>query len=346
MSMKKLFSYRMACILALLIIVLAACGEKSQEDVVAQLQKNVEDMSGYKAVAEMSMNTGQEEQKFNIDVWYKEGDYYRVALENGSEQNESQIILKNDDGVFVLTPALDKSFKFQTEWPDNSSQPYLYQSLINDVMKDSEAQFETTDTHYIFRTKTNYQSNSNLPFQEIHFDKKSYVPTMVRVLDKDNNALVEVSFSNFDMDPAFEDDDFSMEKNMGSRDADTTTSAEAEGDDAETEELAVYYPLYTAGSEVLEKREVTMDNGKRVILTYDGEKNFTLVEERNQTAPVSATPQEVQGEIVNLGHAIAALSSNAIEWSYNGVDFKLASDELTQEEMIQVAQSVQGQAAK
>ena len=109
--MKKLFSYRMACILALLIIVLAACGEKSQEDVVAQLQKNVEDMSGYKAVAEMSMNTGQEEQKFNIDVWYKEGDYYRVALENGSEQNESQIILKNDDGVFVLTPALDKSFK-------------------------------------------------------------------------------------------------------------------------------------------------------------------------------------------------------------------------------------------
>lgn len=345
MSMKKIFTYRMALVLALLIIVLAACGEKSQEDVLSQLQKNVEDMSGYKAVAEMSMNTGQEEQKFNIDVWYKEGDNYRVALENSVEQNERQIILKNDDGVFVLTPALDKSFKFQTEWPESSSQPYLYQSLVNDVMKDSEAVFETTDTHYVFRTKTNYQSNSNLPFQEIYFDKKSYVPTMVRVLDKDNNALVEVSFSSFDMDPAFEDDDFSMEKNMASN-ADATTSAEVQRDDTETEELAVYYPLYTAGSEVLEKKEVTLDDGERVILTYDGEKNFTLVEERNHTAPALSTPQEVQGEIVNLGHTIAALSSNTIEWSYNGVDFKLASDELTQEEMIQVAQSVQGQEAK
>ncbi|WP_339229855.1 outer membrane lipoprotein carrier protein LolA [Oceanobacillus sp. FSL K6-2867] len=344
--MKKIFKYRMALVLALLIIVLAACGEKSQEDVVGQLQKNVEDMSGYKAVAEMSMNTGQEEQKFNIDVWHKKDDYYRVALENNGERNESQIILKNDDGVFVLTPALDKSFKFQTEWPESSSQPYLYQSLVNDVIKDPEAAFESTDTHYVFRTKTNYQSNSNLPFQEIYFDKKSYVPTMVRVLDKDNNALVEVSFSNFDMDPAFEDDDFSMEKNMASKDADAATSAEVEGEDAETDELAVYYPLFTAGSDVLEKKEVTLDNGKRVILTYDGEKNFTLVEERNNTAPALSTPQEVQGEIVNLGHTIAALSSNTIEWSYNGVEFKLASDELTQEEMIQVAQSVQGQEAK
>src|SRR5699024_3232046 len=97
---------------------------------------------------------------------------------NDEDEKSSQIILKNKDGVFVLTPSLNKSFKFQSEWPDNSSQPYLYQSLINDIIKDSEATFEVTDAHYIFYIKTNYQSNNNLPFQEIYLDKKSYTPVL------------------------------------------------------------------------------------------------------------------------------------------------------------------------
>ncbi|WP_067730262.1 LolA family protein [Oceanobacillus damuensis] len=343
--MKKIYAYRVAFVLALLIVLLAACGEKSQEDVIAKLEENLEDMTGYKTKAEMSMNTGQEEQKFNIEVWYKQEDFYRVSLENSLDQKESQIILKNEDGVFVLTPALDKSFKFQTEWPDNSSQPYLYQSLINDVLKDTEAAFESTENHYVFKTKTNYQSNNNLPYQEIYFDKNSYTPAVVKVLDKDQNALVEVNFSNFEMDPAFNEDDFTMEKNMTSSETgDEEASAQAE--ESDVEDLTVLYPSYTAGAEILEKKEVELENGKRVILTFEGDKNFTLVEERNHTSPVLSSPQEVNGDIVNLGHTIAALSQNTIEWSYNGIDFTLASDELTREEMIQIAESVQGQVAK
>jgi len=341
-----MYAYRLAFVLVLLILFLAACGEKSKEDVTAKLQENLEEMTGYKAKAEMMMNTGQEEQTFNIDVWYKQDNLYRVALDNGLERNESQIILKNEDGVFVLTPALDKSFKFQTEWPENSSQPYLYQSLVKDVLKDTEAEFESNETHYIFKTKTNYQSNNNLPYQEIHFDKKTYTPSKIRVLDKDQNALVEVNFASFEMDPSFADDDFTMEKNMESSSAEEETAAQANPQSEETEELAVFFPTYTAGAEVKEKKEVDLENGKRVILTFEGEKNFTLVEERKDTEAVLTSPQQVNGDIVNLGSTIAGLSENTMEWSYNGVDFTLASDELTKEEMIQVAQSVQGQEVK
>ncbi|WP_010651750.1 LolA family protein [Oceanobacillus massiliensis] len=343
--MKKLYAYRVAFILALMVILMAACGEKSQEDVIAKLEKNTEEMTGYKAKAEMSMNTGQEEQKFNIEIWYKQGDFYRVTLENNLEEQESQIILKNEDGVFVLTPALDKSFKFQTEWPENSSQPYLYQSLVKDVLKDTEAAFNSSENDYVFKTKTNYQSNNNLPFQEIHFDKSTYTPSLVKVLDKDQNGLVEVNFKSFEMDPAFEDDDFTMEKNMqGSKTDDETASAQVQS--TESEDLTVLYPVFTAGAEIQEKKEMEMENGTRVMMTFEGEKNFTLIEERNHTAPAMSTPQEVIGDIVNLGYTVAAMSENTMEWTYNGVDFTLASNELTREEMIQVAQSVQGQEAK
>src|SRR5690625_5129680 len=115
--MKNNRRVRDAVILSLTLF-LAACGEKSKESVVAKLDEKVEAMDGYKAKAEMKMSTGQEEQKYEIDIWYKQKDFYRVSLANDQDEKESQIIIKDEDGVFVLTPALSKSFKFQTDWPD------------------------------------------------------------------------------------------------------------------------------------------------------------------------------------------------------------------------------------
>ncbi|SFB38842.1 Outer membrane lipoprotein-sorting protein [Lentibacillus halodurans] len=340
--MKKMFGIWVVVVFGF-IFILSACGEQSQEDVVEKLESNLESMNGYKARAEMTMNTGQEDQKYSIDVWHKKKDFYRVELSNNQDEEGSQIILKNEDGVFVLSPALNKSFKFQEEWPENGSQPYLYQSLVNDILKDNEAEFDISEDHYIFETKTNYQSNNNLPYQEVYFDKKSYTPVMVKVLDKDRNALVQVNFSEYNTDPTFEDDDFTMEKNMNSESADTSVSSDAE---AETDTFSVVYPQNMKGSELVEETQLDTANGERVIMTFSGDKSFTLVEEKQEVVQTLSSPQMVDGEIVNLGHAIGALSDNTIEWTNNGMNFILASEELTREELIEVAQSVQGKEVK
>lgn len=338
MSMKKNVIWIM--IVFGIMSLLAACGEKSQESVTTDLEENIDKMDGYKTKAEMVMHTGQEEQKYGIDIWHKKDDFYRVALNNNSDEKEGQVILKNEDGVFVLTPSLNKSFKFQTEWPDNSSQPYLYQSLVKDVLNDDEAEFESTEDHYMFKTKTNYQSNNNLPYQEIYFDKKELTPVLVKVLDVDQKPVVEVKFASFEMNPKFNEDDFKIkEEDMTSTDSDMAVSGEA------ASEFPVVFPLDTAGSELTEKKEVSLENGQRVILTFSGEKNFTLVQETAEVVETFA-PEEVNGDIVNLGHSLGILTDTGIEWSSNGVDFLLASDELTKEELIEVAQSVQGREVK
>lgn len=344
MSMRKHSNFVVLIVLGVM-LVLAACGEKSKEDVVTKLEKNLESMDGYKAKAEMTMNTGQEEQMYGIDVWHKQDDFYRVSLSNDEDDKGSQVILKNKEGVFVLTPSLNKSFKFQTDWPENSSQPYLYQSLVNDIKADHEAEFQVTDSHYVFHTKTNYQSNNNLPYQEIYFDKKEYTPTLVKVLDRDKKALVEVKFTQFAMDPTFGENDFSVDKDMIEEDEGKEEDVAASGEEQE-DPLAVIFPLNTVGAELAEKKEVSLDNGERVILTFTGEKNFTLVQEKLNVVPTASHPQEAEGDLVNLGFAIAALAENKIEWTYDGVDFMLASEELTKEELIEVAQSVQGKEAK
>lgn len=61
--------------------------------------------------------------------------------------------------VFVLTPSLNKSFRFQSDWPNNSSQVYLFESLVKDVQNDSDAVFTAKEKKYVFETKTNYQHN-------------------------------------------------------------------------------------------------------------------------------------------------------------------------------------------
>ncbi len=326
-----------------MIVFIAACGEKSKEDVLESLGTKVDEMSGYKAQAKMTLKTGEEVQNYEIDVWHKKDDFYRVKLNNPNSEKGNQIILRNSEGVFVLTPALNKSFKFQSEWPNNTSQPYLYASLINDVLKDTEGKYKETEKHYVFTTKTNYQSNKNLPYQDVTFDKKTLKPVMVTVYDKDYNALVEINFSSFEFDPEFAKDDFDTQKNLTSSIAEVPAMAGMEDED-----LTVLYPTeLPEGTSLMEKEEVQTENGTRVILTFGGDKSFTLVEEKYNTFPTSLTePVAVQGDPVNLGFTVSAMTDKTVEWHQNNMRFYLASEELTKEEMIQVASSVNGKEMK
>lgn len=323
---------------------LAACGKKSDTDVIKKMEKTLNDLTDYQAEAEMSMNTGQEEQVYEVSIWHKKEDFYRIALKNPVNEKAGQIILKNDDGVFVLTPTLNKSYKFQTDWPENSSQPYLFESLLKDILEDEAVEFQETDTHYVFKTKTNYRSNQNLPYQEVYIDKKMFTPTHVNVLDTDQKAVVQVKFTEFTLNNNLVAEDFSLEENKQAEQIDEETLA---SDELETEDpLAVFFPLFTAGAELDEMKEISLENGERVIMTFTGDKSFTLVQEKQHTLPTMGYAEEVAGDVVDLGFAIGALANNKLEWVYEGTEFLLASEDLTRNELIEVARSMQGRATK
>ncbi|UOQ49129.1 outer membrane lipoprotein carrier protein LolA [Gracilibacillus caseinilyticus] len=332
--MKKYTSIIMGIIL---LIVLSACGDKSKDDVVEKLESMAENMSAYQSQSMMTLKTGKEDQVYRVDVTHKKKDFYRVLLKNENDEESSQIILRNDDGVFVLTPALNKSFKFQSEWPANNSQPYLFQSLIQDLVDDSEATFTATDNYYVFETKTSYESNSNLPYQTIYFDKKTYAPVLVEVLDRDKNTLVEVEFTSFELDPELPDNTFDMETNMTSSIFGVPVMAQEDM----PKQLSVLYPSANMGSELVEENQMDLENGKRVILSYQGEKNYTIIQETVDVMPTSAaSPESVNGEPVDLGFTVGAQTNSSLEWHYQGVNYYLASEQLTKEEMQEVASSM------
>jgi hypothetical protein len=118
----------------------------------------------------------------------------------------------------------------------------------------------------------------------------------------------------------------------------------AEGGD---EAFAVMYPTTELkGTKLIEEKEVTLEDGKRVVLTYGGKKSFTLVQEKVKAKTASVNPTNVEGDLVDLGMTIGAVSDHSISWSRNGVDYMIASKNLTRNEMIELAASVQGDSVK
>ncbi|MEI7027290.1 outer membrane lipoprotein-sorting protein [Paenibacillus sp. y28] len=194
--------------------VLAGCGKKSADDVVNALDGVVGKMESYSAVGRMTLQTGQEPQEYGVEVWYQKPHYYRIALT--SEQKDiTQIVLRNDDGVFVLTPHLNKMFRFQSDWPENSGQVYLYQSLVQSILLDSERQFTVDQDKYVFDVAANYQ-HGMLARQKIWLDRKTYAPSHVEVSDDQAQVVVKVDFTDFQFGRKFDQDSFDMERNMTS----------------------------------------------------------------------------------------------------------------------------------
>ncbi|MGN7381606.1 MULTISPECIES: outer membrane lipoprotein-sorting protein [Paenibacillus] len=202
----------MAAIVLAIAVILSGCGAKDAGAVVKELNEVVSKMESYQGVGRMTLHTGQVPQEYQVEVWFKKPHYYRISLTN-DKKDITQIVLRNDEGVYVLTPHLNKSFRFQSNWPDNQGQAYLFQSIADSILTDKDRQFTAEENAYVFDVLANYQ-NASLVRQKIWLDKKTLQPQNVQVTDAGNNVMVSMEFSHFEFNKQFDKDSFDMQRNM------------------------------------------------------------------------------------------------------------------------------------
>ena len=145
-----------------------------------------------------------------INVDYMEPNFYKVRLQNKANNNV-QVILKNTDGVFVITPALNKQFQFNSDWPLNSSHAYLFQSIVKDITNDTEASFTTDEHSYTITSKVNTKTNAKLKTQKTTFDKKTNAPISTVIYDSTQTPIITVDFKSFKTDKNLKTSDFSAD---------------------------------------------------------------------------------------------------------------------------------------
>ncbi len=319
------------------------CGQMDEGDVVKDIEKALGSLESYKAVGTMKIMSENSPQVYSVEVWYKQPHYYRIALNNVNSQ-VTQIVLRNDDGVFVLDPALNKSYRFQSDWPENNGAVYLFQSLADSIIKDSERIFSSEEDLYLFEVKANYQ-NQTLSKQRVWFDEDVH-PVKVEVYDPNETQLVEMIYTEFEFNASFDEDAFDMERNLTGWSLDSLPVMENAD---ESESFGVIEPSYLPNGVVKSTPKfVEQEDGKAVVIKYSGEYNFTLVETMPKAISASA-PELSKTEIVDLGYGIGVLTelteTKRLSWIYDGVEFQLTGDMPT-DEMVQIAKSVFGQSGK
>lgn len=174
--------------------------------------------------------------------------------------------------------------------------------------------------------------------QQVSFDKKSLAPKKVQVMDSDKNILVLVEFGKTNFDPSFGKGAFDVKKNMTAGQLEVPVMADAQGS-----EFTVKYPTAELqGVANVGDKLIVSKSGDKQILTYEGEgKSFTLIEEKAKVIKEAASIVEV-GEPVDLGFTIGSMTDTTVSWTYEGVNFMLASTSLSMDEMLMVARSVEG----
>ena len=324
---------KISLLLLLSLLVVTGCSKNSEQNVLKNMSKDINNSKGYILTGKLEVVNNDDTYNYQVISAYKKGDYYRISLKNTANDHE-QIILKNDEGVYVLTPSLKKSFKFQSDWPYNNSQVYLLQSIIQDIENDNKATMEKDKNNYIFTSTVNYPNNRNLIKQKVTVDNKLTVKK-VEVLNDNDIPKITLNVKSVDKSPKFGKNYFEIEDIMSTfEDTDTKDTKQTSSIDD------IIYPLVVPeGTKLKSEEKLTKTGGERVILTFEGEKPFLLVEETaKQEDELTIIP--TIGEPYMFMDTIGALSDNSLTWSSGNMEYYLVSDVMNQEELVEIASSI------
>ena len=226
MKLKKIIGLTLA-----ILLLVTGCGEKSGEDVVKSVSDKVSESSSYNLKGNMEIYTNEETFTYSIEVDFLKDNFYKVKMVNQTNNHE-QIILRNSDAVYVITPSLNKSFKFQSEWPENSSQAYILASILSDINNDSSKTIEEVDGSYVVKSVVNYPNNPDLAYQKTTMDKDGNLKKNEIYNDKDELKM-KVTFTSIDYKASLKEEDFVLEQYITEDTEENTDGKEQTNTDTE-----------------------------------------------------------------------------------------------------------------
>ena len=303
-------------ILMLGLFFLSGCGKVKETDAINNFEKKINEAKSYYLEGKLDIVNNEDVYTYDVKVSYMENDNYKVDLVN-TVNSHQQIILRNNEGVYVISPKINKSFKFQSDWPYNNSQVYLLKPILDDIKNDDSKSFEKVDDGYKIVVGANYPNNPKLTHEEIYLDKDGNISKVV-VLDKDGNSEITMSFNKIDYGKKFDDNYFDLrtiidvEEENNNVNNDNTNSEEKTKETSTIEDII--YPMYLPTNTYLTNTEkVNKDNGERLILTFDGDNPFMLIEE-TATYEKEHLIVPTYGDLELMASTVAIVNENSVNW--------------------------------
>lgn len=263
---------------------------------------------------------------------YKSPDLIKITLTKVNT-DDSQVIIKNKDGVFVLVPSINKNFKIKSDWPNNGSYPYLLTSLAKDISNTENPIITEDEETKTIETKTSLYKDATVTKQKIVFNKETALPKEVIVYNNQGEMHIKVVFTKIELDTEIDDKEFVVNDSM--------ETMRAVISDYTYEDRQIKYPKYVPDGFKLENEHTESNlEGSEVssIMTYTGDSGFTIVQEYINDKETISFAQE-SGYLIHVMGIPTILKENGVQAFYEGVEYTIASSELSYDEMVKVLAS-------
>lgn len=334
--MRKVTTVVLAVVLTGGIVV--GCGlAPSEKSVTNKLATHAQqlDQQSYKSTAMMTVQMDNTSQSYYVETWYQSPDVYRIALGDQNKQIH-QIIIHNDNGMFVVSPSLGKVFRFNGNWAQNQGHIYLYDQLLQQIIDGKEVSMTKKNGIYQFELPVT-STNDIVKTQRIQIDAKTLNPKQVQLLDAKKTEIVTLTFQSFTTGTKFQKSDFDPQSILAADKSAKETMASAD------ESFGYITPDALYGDKL---QETLQPSNTDIIMRFTGGKAFTLQEMR----PQSGVAGMANASLVDLFGVPAVLSGTSnvhdLTWLNNGVEFSMTSAALSPDEMENIAISTMGQVGK
>lgn len=327
--MKRL---RKIILLLLLTVTTLLVSCKKETNVVEKFPEKITNLNSYRIVGKLETMFPTGTKECEVTAYYQKPNLYRVEIKNPNEE-EVQVIIKNADGVFVIVPSINKTFKINGSWPINSSYPYLLQSLSKDIVNDNELVTNNNGNQTTLELKAKVFNNSNPTKQKIIFDNKTTLPTEVLMYDESDNLFSRFVFNIVEENPKLTNDLFVVNTIINTiRLSYETLPIEYE--------RTITYPTYfkegtSKGSEII----TGDDENKQVVMKYTGSTVFTIVEKFVTDVETTKT-EYIDGDIYIMGGVAGIITENILKFYDNGIEYTIASSSLSMYEIMKTAESL------
>lgn len=314
--MKKIFGL----ILLLLVTVLAGCKSNSNIDEVKRVTNYLSGLGSYSLSSKMTINRPEKSVSVNVYVDYLSPSYYKVCFKGDNEQ----LIIKNDTGVYVITPSLNKEFRFDSEWPLNSSHAYLLETINKDIKADSEALGSVDNSMITIECKITHKANQKLNKMKYICDL-NYKPLKTIFLNENNEECIIVDFDTFTPNNNIGKDNFNQKKYLGNQ----------EEKPSEETSLTLTAGYIVEGSLLAS----TSKNDDTTILCYSGTSKYTIIVSKVEISDeVVAIEKYNNIEILNCG--LGFFNDNTMRFYSSGYEITILSNELSVDDYINIANSI------
>ncbi|MCL6636588.1 MAG: outer membrane lipoprotein carrier protein LolA [Alicyclobacillus sp.] len=315
--------------------VLAGCGTSTKQAMTqVQTQQQRLDQSNYQSTATMTVQMDNGAQTYYIATDYESPQVYKIAL-GDSNKNINQVIVRNEHGMFVVSPTLQKVFRFNGNWAQNQGHIYLYDQILQQILTSSDVKVSKKGDQYTFVMPVT-PANDIVTRQQVDLAASTLEPRQVILFDNQNKAVVTIRFTSFKTGVKYQPSDFDPQKIAQS-------GASAKPTLASSQEFGYVEPQVTLGDKLNLLHQMSATDA---VLRYTGNRSFTLEEWR----PDPGTAGLPNGQLVDLFGVPAVLagdgSARQLTWLNNGVEFQLTSAQLNLDEMKSVALSTLGQVGK